>query len=103
MVWMGFSSSCRFLAGGVEDILIENYLKAAKETGTKRIVYLSAIDVDVKSSHNHKKYEQLVSESGIPFTILRPAWFHENAVSYYAETIKSQGGFLLECWRWSLH
>ncbi|CAK9207131.1 unnamed protein product [Sphagnum troendelagicum] len=82
-----------FLAGGVEDILIENYLKAAKETGTKHIVYLSAIDADVKSSHNHKKYEQLVSESGIPFTILRPAWFHENAVSYYAETIKSKGVF----------
>jgi uncharacterized protein YbjT (DUF2867 family) len=83
-----------FLAGGVEDILIENYLKAAKETGTKHIVYLSAIDADVKSAHNHKKHEQLVSESGIPFTILRATSFHENAVSYKAETIKSQGVFL---------
>jgi uncharacterized protein YbjT (DUF2867 family) len=82
-----------FLAGGAEDILIENYLKAAKESGTKHIVYLSAIDVDIKSSHNHKKHEQLVSESGIPFTILRPTSFHENAVSYKAETIKSQGVF----------
>jgi len=82
-----------FLAGGAEDILIENYLKAAKETGTKHIVYLSAIDADIKTSHNHKKHEQLVSESGIPFTILRPTSFHENAVSYKSETIKSQGVF----------
>jgi uncharacterized protein YbjT (DUF2867 family) len=71
--------------------LIENYLKAAKETGTKHIVYLSAIDADVKTVHNHKKYEQLVSESGIPFTILQPAWFHENVATYDGETIKTQG------------
>ncbi len=82
-----------YLAGGDEDILIENYLKAAKETGTKHIVYLSAIDADVKTSHNHKKYEQLVSETGIPFTILRPAWFHENVATYDGETIKKQGVF----------
>jgi uncharacterized protein YbjT (DUF2867 family) len=82
-----------YLAGGDEDILIENYLKAAKETGTKHIVYLSAIDADVKTSHNHKKYEQLVSESGIPVTILRPAWFHENVATYDGETIKTQGVF----------
>jgi uncharacterized protein YbjT (DUF2867 family) len=82
-----------FMAGGAEDILIENYLKAAKETGTKHIVYLSAIDADIKSAHNHKKHEQLVSESGIPFTILRPAWFHENVATYDGETTKNQGVF----------
>ncbi len=82
-----------FLAGGAEDILIENYLKAAKESGTKHIVYLSAIDADENPSHSHKKHEHLVSESGIPFTILRPSSFHENAVTYKAETVKSQGVF----------
>jgi uncharacterized protein YbjT (DUF2867 family) len=35
----------------------------------------------------------LVSESGIPFTILRPAWFHENVATYDGETIKNQGVF----------
>jgi uncharacterized protein YbjT (DUF2867 family) len=81
------------LIQNAEHVLIENYIKAAKETNVKHIVYLSAVDVDVKSYHRHKEYEQMVFDSEIPYTILRPTWFHENVVTYHATLVKKEGVF----------
>jgi uncharacterized protein YbjT (DUF2867 family) len=81
------------LIQNAEHVLIENYIKAAKETNVKHIVYLSAVDVDVKSYHRHKEYEQMVFDSEIPYTILRPTWFHENVVTYHATSVKKEGVF----------
>lgn len=81
------------LIQNAEQVLIENYIKAAKETNVKHIVYLSSMDVDVKSYHRHKEYEQMVFDSEIPYTILRPTWFHENVVTYHATSVKKEGVF----------
>ncbi|CAK9866854.1 unnamed protein product [Sphagnum jensenii] len=81
------------LIQNAEYVLIENYIKAAKETNVKHIVYLSSMDVDVKSYHRHKEYEQMVFDSEIPYTILRPTWFHENVVTYHATSVKKEGVF----------
>ncbi|CAK9218683.1 unnamed protein product [Sphagnum troendelagicum] len=51
------------------------------------------MDVDVKSYHRHKEYEQMVFDSEIPYTILRPTWFHENVVNYHATSVKKEGVF----------
>ncbi|CAK9218685.1 unnamed protein product [Sphagnum troendelagicum] len=81
------------LIQNAEHVLMENYIKAAKEANVKHIVYLSAMDVDVKSYHRHKEYEQMVFDSEIPYTILRPTWFHENVVNYHATSVKKEGVF----------
>lgn len=81
------------LIQNAEHVLIENYIKAAKETNVKHIVYLSAVDVDVKSYHRHKEYEQMVFDSEIPYTILRPTWFHENVMNHHATSVKKEGVF----------
>jgi uncharacterized protein YbjT (DUF2867 family) len=81
------------LIQNAEHSLLENYIKAAKDTNVKHIVYLSAMDVDVKSYHHHKEYEKMVFDSKIPYTILRPTWFHENVVNYHATSVKKEGVF----------
>ena len=87
------------LVGGEDDLMFKSILQEAKECGTvKHIVYLSAIDAaaptdEFRPIHNHYANEQAIVESGIPFTILRPTFFHENTVAYRAESVKRSGEF----------
>ncbi|SNY38471.1 SDR family oxidoreductase [Paractinoplanes atraurantiacus] len=55
-------------------------IDAAVQVGVGHIAYTSIVNAD-HSSHplapEHFKTEQLIAASGIPFTILRNAWYHE--------------------------
>ncbi|KAJ7543411.1 hypothetical protein O6H91_09G037200 [Diphasiastrum complanatum] len=77
------------LVGGLEAELLETFLHAAKQTGVKHIVYLSAVDAEIGNTvHKHYHYEQLLIKSCLSFTILRPTYFHENVINYHAASIK---------------
>lgn len=59
----------------------ENVIKAAKEADVKWIVYTSILKADtstVSLAKEHLATENLLKESGIPFTILRNGWYNEN-------------------------
>lgn len=61
-----------------------NVVTAAKQLGVGRIVYTSAPHADTSAlvlAPEHKVTEQLIRDSGIPFTLLRNNWYTENYVS----------------------
>ena len=56
-------------------------ISAAKEAGVARIVYTSAPKATTSSlilAPDHKVTEELITESGLPYTILRNGWYTEN-------------------------
>jgi len=80
--------------------MFENYLQAAKESNIKHIVYLSSCIAaglaELPSTSKlllHRDNEQALRESGITYTVLRGAWFHENATTWLAPSIKNTGQF----------
>lgn len=59
----------------------ENVIRAAKEADVKWIVYTSILKADTSTislAKEHLITENLLKESGIPFTILRNGWYTEN-------------------------
>ena len=83
------------LRAGPQTPTLENYLLIAKEFGVKHVIYLSDINVNCedhfKPVHDHYAHQQLVANSSLPYTILQPSWFHENTVTYFADSVKYQG------------
>jgi (4-alkanoyl-5-oxo-2,5-dihydrofuran-3-yl)methyl phosphate reductase len=67
-------------------------LEEAKKAGVKHVVMISsgAVRLDVKGiARLHREKEQLVQDSGIPWTFLRPGAFMSNVLQWIP-TIKSQ-------------
>lgn len=62
-------------------------IDAAKRAGVAHLSYTSAPHADTTTlalAPEHKATEQLIRDSGLPFTFLRNAWYHEN----YLDTIR---------------
>ncbi|MET8854031.1 SDR family oxidoreductase [Amycolatopsis sp. NPDC004625] len=62
-------------------------IEAAKQAGAGHLVYTSAPRATTSAlvlAPEHKATEELIEASGLPATILRNNWYHEN----YADTIK---------------
>jgi uncharacterized protein YbjT (DUF2867 family) len=53
-------------------------IKAAKANGVLHIVFLSIQGVENNKSTPHYKIEQLIKESGLRYTFIRPAYFMQN-------------------------
>lgn len=87
------------LVGSTGDTLVSNFFHAVKETHTvNHVVYLSTMrpapnNEDVELAHKNYENEQTLIHSGIPFTILRPTYFHENMVANFANSIKRDGEY----------
>lgn len=76
----------------------EKAVQAAKAAGIKKIVRSSAQgaapDAGIDLGRWHYAVEKAVKDSGIPFTILRPANFMQNYLNFGTpETIKTQNVF----------
>src|SRR5919106_4016535 len=79
--------------------LTSNVITEARNTGVKHIVRLSAKGADLKaespSLRMHRQVEEIVEESGIPYTILRPNEFMQNFINLHSSSIKSNGAFYI--------
>ncbi len=59
----------------------ENVIHAAKEVGVQLIAYTSILRAATSSlelAAEHKKTEELLSEAGVPYVLLRNGWYTEN-------------------------
>lgn len=68
-------------------------IEEAKQAGAKKIVMISSGSVRMEGNligRLHREIEQMVEDSGVPWTLLRPGGFMSNAILWWAETIKSQ-------------
>jgi NAD(P)H dehydrogenase (quinone) len=73
-------------------------IKAAQQAGIKHIVRSSGMNADSKSSYEILKIagiiEDLVEESGLDYTFVRPNSFFQNFLTYHSYSIKSGGLYL---------
>jgi uncharacterized protein YbjT (DUF2867 family) len=76
-----------------------NTVTEAKNAEIGHIVKLSALGADVESIvaslRLHRQTEEIIEDSGIPYTFLRPAEFMHNFVNWYGSTIRSDNPFYL--------
>jgi len=75
------------------------FMKAAKEKGVKKIVLLSGLGADIKSTSDilrwHGEKEKVVRKSGISYTILRPGNFMQNYIRGCYSAMCSDGKLTL--------
>jgi len=66
----------------------------AQEAGVKQVVRLSALGADaepgIQLGRWHREIEEYLENSGLPYTILRPASFMQNFVQYNADSIRNE-------------
>ena len=76
--------------------LESNMIDASVAAGVKHTVLNSALgagDYPKSFPSWHRKVEDKLKSTRISYTILRPNSFHQNVVTYFAPTIRSQGVF----------
>jgi len=82
------------LTPGIEHKAAKTALRAARETGIERIVYLSSYAVATTPlplmGRWHHEREQLIRASGIPATFLRPCGFTTNTFDWM-QTLRESG------------
>ncbi|MBP2473484.1 uncharacterized protein YbjT (DUF2867 family) [Crossiella equi] len=57
--------------------VVRDFAAEAAKSGVRKLVLLSARDADL-INEGKKIPEHAIRESGLPWTILRPVWFHQN-------------------------
>lgn len=68
-------------------------IDAARASGVGRLVYTSTVNADtarMRLADEHRRTEEHLRESGVPFTILRNGWYLENYTSQLP-AIREQG------------
>jgi uncharacterized protein YbjT (DUF2867 family) len=79
--------------------LTSNLVREAKNARVKYIVKQSVMGAEaepgITPSRLHRQAEKIIEESQIPFTFLRPNFFMQNFVNFFAQTIKNQDAFYL--------
>lgn len=79
--------------------IISNFVNEASKVGVKRIVNLSVMGVDsglrTIGGRLHRDVEKVVEASGILYTHLRPNYFMQNFVNFYAQSIRDHSAFYL--------
>jgi uncharacterized protein YbjT (DUF2867 family) len=76
----------------------KDFIEAARRAGVKHLVKFSGMgagaDTKAELLRLHHQTDVVLRNSGMPFTILQPNSFHQNALSF-AATIKAQSKFYL--------
>jgi uncharacterized protein YbjT (DUF2867 family) len=74
-----------------------NVAKKKKTGAVKHIVKLSVMGADAKpgitGGRLHRQAENIIKESGISYTFLRPNFFMQNFINFFSQTIKEQNAF----------
>jgi len=74
----------------------KNFIEAAQRAKIKHLVKFSGMGAHARSASEllklHAETDEILSSSGVPFTILQPNSFHQNMLSS-ANTIKAQSVF----------
>jgi uncharacterized protein YbjT (DUF2867 family) len=71
----------------------QDILRAAVESGVRRIVKLSARGVENSPEGAHRRLEIAVEQSGLDWVTLRPSFFMDNFVNLHGHSIRDTGGF----------
>jgi uncharacterized protein YbjT (DUF2867 family) len=81
------------------DAVTQMVINAAKQNGVKHLVRSTASGANSNGPIQMARWagasEDLVKDSGLNYTILRPTSFLQNVVNYHSHTIKQYDGFYL--------
>jgi len=79
--------------------LASNLVNEARTAGVRHIIKQSMIGADLKADAEvmrlHRQAEQIIEESGIPYTFLRPNEFMQNFINFHGHSIKNNNAFYL--------
>jgi uncharacterized protein YbjT (DUF2867 family) len=79
--------------------LASNAVTEAKKAGIRHIVKQSVmgadLEADVGTMRLHRQVEDIIEQSGIPFTFLRPNEFMQNFVNFHSPSIKGNNAFYI--------
>jgi len=71
-----------------------NVIEAAKSASVQHIVKLSTLEATehkIKVGKWHYEREELIRDSGLDWTFLRPGMFMSNSIEWWSESIRGQG------------
>jgi uncharacterized protein YbjT (DUF2867 family) len=79
--------------------LASNAVTEAKKAGIRHIVKQSVmganLDADVGTMRLHRQVEEIIEQSGIPFTFLRPNEFMQNFINFHSPSVKGNNAFYI--------
>ena len=79
--------------------LASNAVTEAKKAGIRHIVKQSVmgadLEADVGTMRLHRQVEDIIEQSGIPFTFLRPNEFMQNFINFHSPSIKGNNAFYI--------
>ena len=79
--------------------LASNAVNEAKKAGIRHIVKQSVmganLEADVGTMRLHRQVEEIIEQSGIPFTFLRPNEFMQNFINFHSPSIKGNNAFYI--------
>ena len=79
--------------------LAVNAVTEAKKAGIRHIVKQSVmgadLEADVGTMRLHRQVEEIIEQSGIPFTFLRPNEFMQNFINFHSPSIKGTNAFYI--------
>lgn len=79
--------------------LASNAVSEAKKAGIRHIVKQSVmgadLEADVDTMRLHRQVEEIIEQSGIPFTFLRPNEFMQNFINFHSPSIKGNNAFYI--------
>jgi uncharacterized protein YbjT (DUF2867 family) len=79
--------------------LASNAVSEAKKVGIRHIVKQSVmgadLEADVGTMRLHRQVEEIIEQSGIPFTFLRPNEFMQNFINFHSPSIKGTNAFYI--------
>ena len=79
--------------------LASNVVIEAKKAGIRHIVKQSVmgadLEADVGTMRLHRRVEEIIEQSGMPFTFLRPNEFMQNFVNFHSPSIKGNNAFYI--------
>ena len=79
--------------------LASNAVTEAKKAGIRHIVKQSVmgadLEADVGTMRLHRQVEEIIEQSRIPFTFLRPNEFMQNFINFHSPSIKGNNAFYI--------